>query len=346
MRTRQGIGRIIVLTVSTIFIMREAYLYGAIHNPSLLRYLPKENVRRLRHFYGDHVKSVIQYIPGCGRYDKELSYTLNPGNFILEDAEFKTAYIVNSLGVRDGEEALRHPEVVVLGDSHAMGNGVSQDAAFPQVLKRSSNLSVLNTGVSSYGTVREMHMLRRIDTSRMRHLVIQYCDNDILENRAFLENGNSLPIMSQASYERISRLESKKKWYFPGKYTMYALYDYLKRKIGRLFVRRGPERPALNAEDEARLFLNALMNSGAEFSGADIIVIRTLSRDDSRKSDFAARLKEEIAGHDYPQPIKKMRIIDSADFLSAEDFFMLDDHMKPSGHKKVAEALLKAVRST
>lgn len=298
----------------------------------------------MRHFYADHIKTVIQYMPGCGRYDKELSYTLNPGTFTLKDAEFENRYEVNSLGVRDSEEALAHPEIVVLGDSHAMGNGVGQDEAFPQVLRRLLRLKVLNTGVSSYGTVRELGMLRRVDRSRMLWLIIQYCDNDILENRAFRDNGNRLRIMPEADYGRICRIEKNKRIYFPGKYTLYAFYDYMKRKLGRLFLpkSRRAEGPALNAEDEAELFLNAMANSGIDFTGVNIIVVRTVNRDDSRQSSFAARLKE-AASKDYPPPIKDMRVMDCADFLSEEDFFLLDDHMKPAGHKKVAQALLALI---
>ena len=54
----------------------------------------------------------------------------------------------------------------MLGDSHAMGWGVEQEEALPQVLARKSGRKVLNAAVSSYGTVREMLMLDRLDTSR------------------------------------------------------------------------------------------------------------------------------------------------------------------------------------
>jgi hypothetical protein len=344
MRTRPGKLRIIIVLLAAVLLMREAYLLAAIHYPSLLKYLPRQNLRRMRHFYADHIKAVIQYMPGCGRYDKELSYTLNPGIFILKDVEFENRYYVNSLGVRDSEEALTDPEIVVLGDSHAMGNGVSQDDAFPQVLRKISGLSVLNTGVSSYGTVRELGMLRRVDKSHMRFLIIQYCDNDILENRVLRDNGNRLPIMSEADYDRICRIEKNKRIYFPGKYTLYAFYDYMKRKLGRLFLPKSSrtEEPALNAEDEVELFLNTLANSGTDLTRANIIVVRTINRDDSRRSTFIARLKEKISG-DYPASIKGMRAIDCADLLSENDFFLLDDHMKPSGHKKVAQALLALI---
>ena len=45
-------------------------------------------------------------------------------------------------------------------------------------------------------------MLDRLDASRLRVLVIQYTDNDLLENRAYKTNGNHLPIMSAAQYQQ------------------------------------------------------------------------------------------------------------------------------------------------
>jgi hypothetical protein len=118
----------------------------------------------------------------------------------------------------------------------------------------------------------------------------------------------------------------------------------MKRKLGRLFLPKSSrtEEPALNAEDEVELFLNTLANSGTDLTRANIIVVRTINRDDSRRSTFIARLKEKISG-DYPASIKGMRAIDCADLLSENDFFLLDDHMKPSGHKKVAQALLALI---
>ena len=83
---------------------------------------------------------------------------------------------MNRLGLRDDEASLRAPAVVVLGDSYAMGWGVAQDETIAEVIERETGLRALNAGIASYGTVREMRLLDRIDTSRLRYLVIQYCN--------------------------------------------------------------------------------------------------------------------------------------------------------------------------
>ena len=51
-----------------------------------------------------------------------------------------------SAGTRDEEATLEAPDVIVLGDSHAMGWGVEQDETLPQVLARMTGLKVLERG--------------------------------------------------------------------------------------------------------------------------------------------------------------------------------------------------------
>jgi hypothetical protein len=128
-------------------------------------------------------RNYLQIDPAAIRWDAELGYTLRPGEFRFSNTEFSTSYRVNSLGPRDDEASLHQPEVVVLGDSFAMGWGVEQNETFAQVLERLTGLRVLNAGVSSYGTVRELRMLARVDTSATSWVVIQFCNNDFFENR-------------------------------------------------------------------------------------------------------------------------------------------------------------------
>ena len=56
--------------------------------------------------------------------------------------------------------------------------------------------------------------LQRLDTSRLRFLVIQYSDNDFEENAAFYENNNHLETMSFAKYAELSRAQEKLSRYY------------------------------------------------------------------------------------------------------------------------------------
>jgi len=107
----------------------------------------------------------------------------------VNDREFDVVYRVNAAGLRGDDRALAAPALVVLGDSFALGWGVAEDEAFPQQLARRLGVRVLNAGVPSYGTARELLLLRRLDRSALRVLVVQYAWNDRAENRSYVEGG-------------------------------------------------------------------------------------------------------------------------------------------------------------
>jgi hypothetical protein len=214
-------------------------------------------VRGLRHFYTNHGRKVVQWQPNLARYDEDLSYTLNPGRFVFSNVEYRTTFYVNSLGVRDDEISLQAPDVVVAGDSHAMGWGVEKEEAFADQIEKMTGLKVLNTAISSYGTVREMKILQRVDISRVKFLVIQYCQNDYDENRTFFENGNALPIMSKEKFDRVLASHQGDSEYYWGKYLQYLLPSLVRHQLKGLFQPYffKDESPA-EYDDEAKLFIN------------------------------------------------------------------------------------------
>ena len=243
--------------------------------------------------------------------------------------------------MRDEDAALEAPEVIVLGDSHAMGWGVEQEEALPQVLARKSGRRVLNAAVSSYGTVREMSLLDRLDASRLRVLIVQYADNDLPENRTFRQDGNRLPIMSEAQYQNIVRHYASQRSYYPGKYV-YRLFL----KVFRLEepepdqLRMDPATPT----EEAELFVNALTHaSRAPLDHVQLIVFEV--NEQIRPSrPFIAALDAVRRRDANPAFIRRLMALDVAPLLTPEDFYRLDDHMNARGHEKVAGALAEAIR--
>jgi hypothetical protein len=146
----------------------------------------------------------------------------------LLDAEFDNDFSINHVGLRDDEASLEAPDVIVLGDSHAMGWGVDQRETFAEVLQRRSGLKVLNAAISSYATVREMRMLNRLDTSRLKALIVQYSDNDSPENLTFQTHGNRLTIMSEAQYGYAVQYAEATRRYYPGKYVYRLIMKALR----------------------------------------------------------------------------------------------------------------------
>ena len=158
----------------------------------------------IRQIYTDS-RDIVQFNNNCSQYDARLYYKLKPGECDFKNIEFSTKLFINKHGLRDDEESLIKPEIIVLGDSHAMGFGVEQQQTFANLLEKNLATKVLNAGISSYGSAREFLMLQDLDKKALKYLVIQYCNNDYSENKEFVDNNFSLKISSKASYEALSR---------------------------------------------------------------------------------------------------------------------------------------------
>ena len=306
--------------------------------PAALAHLPANTLSHLEAYYLQHDRSLLQALPECARYDRGLFYTLKPGECRFRNREFDTPLRVNSAGVRDDEASLQAPEVIVLGDSFAMGWGVQQDESFPEVLEQRLGRKVLNTGVPSYGTVREMLLLDRIDTSRLSCLVIQYDDNDNEENWRFFHNGNLLPIGPARQYEQdLLRNERRRRYWFP-KIT----FEIVRGVYRPLSL---PEPPEGGPRKEARLFLNAVLHAGhTDLRGVQLIVLQ-ISPDKIVSPAFNAALMKEIARGDQPDFVQRIEGVDLTGTLEAGDYFALDDHIQASGHRKVAAVLAGVVQA-
>jgi hypothetical protein len=318
---------LVVLEGLLLFLLQARWATAA--SPKAVRTLAQQVYR---HFN----RMLIQFDAACAQYDPVVTYTLRPGTCTFENLEFKTQIRVNRLGLRDDDSALEGPEVIVLGDSHAMGWGVEQDEAFPRVAARRSGLRVLNAAVSSYGTARERMLLDRLDTSRLRVLVIQYSDNDVVENEAFRSGNNRLPITNRERYEEIVRYYRSQRSYYPGKYLIRLFL-----KITRL---ESPEpdalKPSANASlDEAELFLNAILKAGRTSLEHVQLVVLEINQNLEHPRVFTTALTGASRRPDLPPFLRRLITLDTSSIVGPDDFYVLDDHLTARGHARIGEAL-------
>ena len=308
--------------------------------PSVAGAMPR-NVRLLfQQVYRHFNRSLIQFEPACSHYDPELTYILKPGRCTFSNIEFSTELLINHLGLRDEEAALEAPDVIVLGDSYVMGWGVQQEETLSRVLARASGLKVLNAGVSSYGTVRALKLLDRLDTSNLKVLVVQYNSTDLVENWTFRERGGTLPTLSASEYQDIVDWYREQRGYWPGKYV-YRLFA----KLSRL---EAPEPhvtrvPPLSSLQEAEVFLNVLARGGrTSLEGVRVIVFEA-SEEIRPPRSFLANVAVVSRREDQPVFIQRLRALDVAPLLEESDFYHLDDHLRASGHERIGRALAAIV---
>lgn len=322
----------------------ELFLFITVKYPAVHKILPDIVTKISRRIYFNYDMNVIQYLPECARYDHYVGYTLKPGKCIFSDYEFTTKFTINSLGVRDTEEALNSPQIVVVGDSYAMGWGVGQNETFAKIIEANTGLSVLNCSCSSYGTAREMMLLKKVKRDRIKYLIIQYCNNDYGENLSFLHSGNKLITMNREDYDELVKRDQGNRKYYPGKY-LWSAVKVISSNFNYLFKIRDYKKVEENLykleKDEVEAFLNVILNCGIDFSGVQLMVFKANSFD-PRDSRFVNSLKEKISSGQYPPFIKKMIIMDAGKYLNEKtDIFLMNGHYNQRGNQVIAGMLMQ-----
>ena len=331
-----------VIVVTLILGLIELTFTYFLNNPQKIsgKYL-----RQFQDYYTLVDRKIIQYENEFSRYDKELFYTLKPGVFQYKNREFENEFRVNSKGLRDDEESLSSPEIIVLGDSYAMGWGVDQDSTFSEILAKGSSKNVLNAGVSSYGTAREIALLEQLDISNTEALIIQYCSNDDLENKTFYFNNNHLKISSEEEYKKIKEAAAEINEYYFMKNMIYIGGSILLNKGYETYQVIERFDPSLLQSQEVQmsqveLFLNALTASESIKKIPKIIITNL---DIAPNEHFSENLRAELSDNAYEELRKKIIILDVSEILKKEDYYILDQHIKASFHKKIGDLLVDLV---
>ena len=322
----------------------EVLIAWTLHHPSLIQHLPHRLAHRMENLYAHDVRRIIQFDPDFSRYDPEVTYTLHPNATLqFANVEFETEIRTNHLGLRDDERSLAAPEVIVLGDSITMGWGVQQEETFAELLEARLGRPVLNAGMPSYGTVRELRFLDRLDRSRLTCLLVQYAGNDVGENLAFATAGNRLAVLPEADYRRESDRHLRRIRYVPGKYFYDVFIDPLVPRW-RFGTRDRPRLPKTSTTP-AKDFLNAFLHATvADLSQVQLIVFQVKGRNEGQ-SMFADRLRQHLAEGSYPGWLRRMIILPVDAALTRTHYFDLDDHPNRAGHERIADLVLPHVKA-
>jgi hypothetical protein len=215
-----------------------------------------------------------------------------------------------------------------------MGWGVEQEQSFPQLLERKTGRRVLNTGVSSYGTAREVAMLGRVDLSRVTHLILQYCDNDEWENDHFVTTGVVNDRIERVWTAEVEAQAARNRYWF-GKYTLWWI-DRLMEKSAQA------DEAAARRKKQIADMITVLARLAPSGIGRARLVVFGAETHAGWLGGFAELLRAHLAAHpELPAWIREMRIVELPPDI---DSYVLDDHWTARGHAQVADALLPALR--
>ena len=152
-------------------------------------------------YYELPLRNIIQYDPNCFQASNELIYEPKPQSQCTQsNLEYKVITSFGKDGNRTNDAFKKNTQPInsiLIGDSHAMGWGVSDENTISAQLTK-NGFPTLNLAVSSYGTPRELHRLAQwakenpAEYTETKNILIQYCDNDYDENKEF-QTGYSPP---------------------------------------------------------------------------------------------------------------------------------------------------------
>jgi hypothetical protein len=306
---------------------------------------PDKLKNTIKEYYRGYDTFFIQQEKEMAQYDASLFYTLKPGEFTFYNREFSTPYVVNSIGVRDDEESLNYPKIVMVGDSYGMGWGVDQDKTYASLVEQEIGIKVLNTAISSYGTPREMEILNRVKTDSMEYLIIQYCPNDYIEIAEYVRHDNKLIVSPQVIYDSICDVVRERTHYYPFKTTKELLPMLIKNDEPITIIKDVEEKinpdkkPPVNV---AKGFLDAIRNAKSIPAHTKIYIF---TLDGKGFSNYFLENVEKTLNKEFSSSLHdRITFLDFSQVLKQENYFVLDVHVNASANMIIADTLIKYIK--
>lgn len=300
--------------------------FESIRNTSLLNHLKEVSL---------HNRPMIQFEENCSKFDSVLFYTLKPGNSFFNYHEFKTKLYANSAGLRDEEKALKKPKVLFLGDSHTFGWGVNQDETFSTLFKEETKTVTLNAGMPSYGTAREFLSFKRIERDSLELIVIQFNETDPPENQYFISN-KSLGKKNEVDFIGATKANTKLKNYYFFQYLKTAVINFFVNKILPLYKRNMKQNISFIKEYPSYVpdFFYFIKEIEKDYKGKILITYVGGFKTDKN-------IVESFETFSKKAKLKNLYFLNLGNILTENDYFFLDDHLNPQGHKKASDEIIK-----
>ena len=312
---------IIIINYLLLSLLVFAFSYVSLINNKTYDLLWVEYIQKKLYFSG--LRNLWNIDKNCSKFDENFLYAPVVGECIFSNPEFKTKLNFDEnrrLNMVDDNIQEDEKIIAILGDSLTMGWGVNDNETFSYNLQKLLNKKVINLGVASYGTVREIKRLKlnkfydQVDT-----VIIQYHLNDIYENR-------NLDINKTYSKDDYNEYFSDKKNNL--NITIFLLKHY-KKSLRLLFTHIND----LFFENDRK----EKHNLTEHLDNLEKIINQNLKDENKRVIIFLIN-----------EPYKKLIYNDKKTFNDFEFFiidieknhlFIIDDHLNAIGHKFVGKKI-------
>jgi hypothetical protein len=269
------------------------------------------------------------------------------GECIHTQVEFEVLYKNNSFGLRERED-ISGTKIVTLGDSFTIGYGVDQNQTFASIIEKITGLKTINAGISSYGTAREVLMFDRLlktgNLSKLQYVIVQYCANDYVENKFYVDNSFNLKVGREEFYnslldneDRLSNLENK------------LFYDIFGQPHSRLSVTVPtvdlPQESYVQDDAEYERFIKILqkkiLDNPLVSRQVKIVVFNVESY--MGKTNFSKDVAALLKSKEYRNIADRMIVLDVPSILTLDDYFILDDHVNINGNQKISQKISEVI---
>jgi hypothetical protein len=173
--------------------------------------------------------------------------------------------------------------------------------------------------------------------ANVRTVVVQYSDNDAVENAAFTTEGQ-WHVMSAREYFGTARLYAAGREYYPGKF----IADFSPLLLARMLpAAKTGDAPKRDYGSEAKAFSAILSALSVDRMHTRLVIldINSWGQGDRSFIDAVLAVQEPKLSDVFPDHT----LIDTRTFLSRDDFFVHDTHLTVAGHEKLAAVLSKYV---
>ena len=300
-------------------------------------------------FYEKYDFRIIQYEKDHGVYDKKVFYRLNPNSsFVFSNREFSDSFHINSKGLRDDESSLSYPSIICLGDSYFMGWGISQDSCFASLLESRSKMKVLNAAISSYGTARELTLLKELNRDSLKYLIIQYCVNDWIENKYYLSHNRQLKISPEKQFNAEQLEHYLSRLYFPGRYSSMIGQLLIKFSINKVYpvfnLPYDRNKLVSDEKEQAKDFLEILFLN-RELFGRSKLIITLMDSEKRIDNKFLKEVEKELQNPRYRELSAYTTVVHTEKVFGPEDFYLLDQHARASAYDKLSTLVIYSLNT-
>ena len=317
-----------------------------------------------------NLRNIIQFDSKCFEISRTLIYQPKKNSSCIQDNfEFKNEVKLGKYRNRIdlyGESEIY--DVIVLGDSQAMGWGVSDKEIFTTILQENGKRT-LNLSVSSYGTAKELFTLKRWALenpkaySDVEFIILQYEPGDIQENLQYLKEPNLVInvvnfdadwkdwLKNEYTRKNLSHISYKN---YPSLIIFpYIIKNFYSRKIKTVFgqkwnwfdgIEDGSKLKKVNFMNHGKPLLELMSKYKDILENKKIIIFVT-----DNYGLFVNRVREDLEIEFSKSQEKYLNniVFSSLDGNDIEKYYyVIDSHMNSLGHFEMGNKILSIIEKS